>query len=104
MQYELGNSDVVENRIKSIQRQYYDFLKQPVYKRVSSFLEVVNRMNNNPLEVSTPEFAKRIEDSFVFVSKKVEDIQAMTFYCWVKSKMINQNFYKLVVALVNSDE
>ena len=104
LQYELGNSDVVENRIKSIQRQYYDFLKQPVYKRVSSFLEVVNRMNNNPLEVSTPEFAKRIEDSFVFVSKKVEDIQAMTFYCWVKSKMINQNFYKLVVALVNSDE
>lgn len=103
LQYELGNSDVVENRIKSIHRQYYDFLKQPVYERVNSFLQVVNRMNNNPLDVSTPEFAKMIDDSFVFVSKKIEDIQAMTFYCWVKSKMINQDFYRLVVALVNSE-
>ena len=32
----------------------------------------------------------------------MEDLQAMTFYAWLKAKMLDKTFYDIVVEMVNS--
>jgi tetratricopeptide (TPR) repeat protein len=42
-QFELGNSDTVDSRIKSILKNYKDLFTRPIYTRVETFLKLVKR-------------------------------------------------------------
>lgn len=100
--YELANTDYVEARVKSVKRVHENLFHRPPYNRAKSFLTLLNRLNNNPFLATTPEFSKLVSNSFDFVPKEMEDLQAMTFYAWLKAKMLNKNYYDIVVEMVNS--
>ena len=99
-QFELGHSDLVESRLKSIQRNFQDLFSIPVYKRVQVFLALVKKLNENPPIATSKIFKEEVERSFIFVDAEREDIQAMTFYGWLKGKMENRKYYKVLLELV----
>lgn len=100
-QFELGHTDLVEARIKSIRKNFRDLFEQPVYKRVQVFLSLVEQLNEQPQVASTKAFRDRVENSFVFIEAEREDIQAMTFFGWLKGKMTNRKYYDVLLELVN---
>ncbi|MCP4521722.1 MAG: hypothetical protein GY827_08555 [Cytophagales bacterium] len=100
--YELGNTDYVENRIKAIKRAHKGLFNRAPYDRALSFLNLLNRLNNKPFLATTPEFHDLVEKSFDFLPKEMEDLQAMTFYAWIKAKMFNKDYYDTLVELANN--
>lgn len=99
-QFELGNSDIVETRIKALQRNFKDLFERPVYKRVQVFISLMQKINRNPYVATTKEFKEEVETSFVFIDAEKEDIQAMTFYAWLKGQMKKEKYYDVLMELV----
>ncbi|MCB1177909.1 MAG: hypothetical protein H6586_04350 [Flavobacteriales bacterium] len=96
---ELGFDDLVESRIRSIERNYADLKMHPIYKKAFNYLvllkDYLNNNQDNPSKLHE-EMLKRLE----FVPYEQEDIQAMAFYAWIKSKAIRQNFYPTLLGLI----
>ncbi len=99
-QFDLGHSDLVESRLKSIQKNFQDLFSIPVYKRVQVFLALVKKLNEHPEIATTKAFKEEVERSFTFIEAEREDIQAMTFYGWLKGKMENRKYYEVLLELV----
>jgi hypothetical protein len=99
-QFELGNNDLIEKRIRSIENNFAELLSRPRYQRVKTFLDFVKEINRNPQIAATREFEQKVEQSFEFVGPAYEDIQAMTFYGWLKSKMVRKDYYQVLLELV----
>ncbi|MEE3999006.1 hypothetical protein V1T75_01560 [Tenacibaculum sp. FZY0031] len=97
---ELQNIDLFESRLLSFKRKYIPFLLEINQKRVITFLKLVEHYYKNPDTVTTPDFFYLVENSFVFVGAKQEDIFVMSFYAWLKSKMIQQPIYEVTLALI----
>lgn len=95
---ELEFDDLVEARIKSIERNFEVLKQNPVYKNAFNYLAliklyVLKGRNNNVLE-------NEISNQLTFVAYEHENIQAMAFYAWIKSKATNQNFYSTLLSLI----
>jgi hypothetical protein len=101
IRYELGNSDIVESRIRAMERNFKQLFKLPTYKRVHTFLKVVQALNKNPQIGVTQEFSQLVNSSFEFISAEVEDIQAMTFYMWIEAKIQKRKYYDVLVDSMN---
>ncbi len=101
VQFELGNDDLAGRQIKRLQRSYSDMLQLPLYQLTARFLKFTARMVDNPDIVKRPEFRQEIDQARKSAPDVVEDIQAIAFYCWLKSKILDCNYYELLVERVN---
>ncbi|NOQ74090.1 MAG: hypothetical protein GQ574_18935 [Crocinitomix sp.] len=103
-QYELGRTEIALDRILSIERIHKDLLQTDKYKRISVFLGLIKRIIKNPLIIDTEEFLDRVESSFVWIEVEQEDLQAVSYYAWLKSKMTKQKFYAVLRDLMVANE
>lgn len=103
-QYELGRPEIAYDRLVSLQRTHHVLIQTRKYERVGIFLKLVSEIINHPEQVHSPEFAQRVEHSFVWVDIKEEDIQAISYYAWLKSKMIKRDFYHVLLDLIHTPE
>ena len=97
---ELQNTDLVESRLLSFKRNYYNFLKEINQQRAINYLNLVNEYYQAPENVSSIEFKNKVEYSFEWIGAQREDIFVMSFYAWLKSKMEKQPLYKTTLDLV----
>ncbi len=100
IQIELGNVEIALTRMKSIERYFSEFLEHSLYQRARIFLRLIRHVIEKPEAVKTPEFAKYVDDVVERLPGDKEDIQAMTFYCWLKSKMLGLNYYEVLVKTI----
>ena len=97
---ELENIDLVESRLSSFKRSYFNYLKQINKKRVIIFINLIELYFKNPATVTSESFKNKVENAFDWVNEKQEDIFVMSFYAWLKSKMENKTLYDTTLALV----
>jgi hypothetical protein len=97
IQCELGNEDVALARIRSLEKYFSTFLSHPVYQRARLFLKFIRRVISDPGLVSTPDFAEEVKEASLGWPGEKEDIQAITFFCWLKSKMLRRNYYEVLL-------
>ncbi|MBN4072892.1 hypothetical protein JYT74_02510 [Crocinitomix catalasitica] len=101
-QYEIGNTEIAYNRIEAMQRTYRDLFKTTKYSRVGVFLRIIKKMIQEPFVINSPDFAEQIEQSFEWIDKEEEDLQAMTYYAWLKSKVQKRGFYETMLELIRN--
>ncbi len=97
---ELDYSDLFDNRLAKFKRQHGAFLKTIGQEQVLIFLKYVELFFYNPKTVTTIDFYNKVEKSFRWIGAKEEDIFVMSFYAWLKSKMIQKPIYETTLALV----
>ena len=102
VQYELGNDDLAENRIRSMERSFEALFEHPVYQRALAFLGFIRKMIEQPDFVETEEYEKQVRATLVNVPREQEDLQAMTFYSWLKSKLVGQPYYEVLLDVVGA--
>ena len=102
-QFELERTEIALDRIASLERIHKDLFKTRKYKRVSVFLRLIKHIIKNPTIVDSQAFLDRVEESFDWVEVAQEDLQAMSYYAWLKSKMSKKDFYTVLLELINSD-
>ncbi|MHC2992273.1 hypothetical protein OB13_11970 [Pontibacter sp. HJ8] len=103
LQYELGNEDLVLNKIRSFERTFRDLLQEPAYRNVKHYLLLIKHMVDQPATVESPAFFQQVEESLEFDSFENTDIQAMSFYAWLKAKMLRRPYYSVLLELAKSE-
>nr|WP_321235968.1 hypothetical protein [uncultured Psychroserpens sp.] len=97
---ELGDLDLVESRLLSFKRSYFDYLRQIDQERAIIFINLVNSYFKNPENVTSIDFKNKVENAFIWVGEKQEDIFVMSFYAWLKSKMESKPLYTTTIGLI----
>ncbi|MEO1013248.1 MAG: hypothetical protein AAFX53_18290, partial [Bacteroidota bacterium] len=97
---ELDKLDLVLIRIQRFRAKFSKRLKDSGQDRVLTFVRLIGRYYENPKQVTTQEFKDAVENSFEWLGKEQEDIFVMSFYAWLKSKMEQENLYKVTLELV----
>jgi len=100
IQFELGNIDIVLNRIRSCERSFGELFQQNMYQRVAEFIEFLKTLINDPSVIKSENFKRIMSEKLINIPQEKEDLQAMAFYCWMKSKMINENYYDVLLDIV----
>lgn len=101
-QYELDRTEIALDRINSLERIHKALFQTKKYNRVVVFLGLIKRIIKNPDIVDSEEFFERVESSFDWVEIEQEDLQAMSYYAWLKSKMTKNPFYGVLLELMSN--
>ncbi|WP_192820143.1 hypothetical protein [Rufibacter sp. LB8] len=102
IQYEFGNPDLALEQIKGIKRHYADVLEQPLYKNAFMFLLLLEQLFLQPDVASKKAFLQQVEESLDFEANQQEDLPSMSFYAWLKSKMVNRPYYDVLLELATA--
>ena len=94
---ELESLDEAEKLHKSIREDYKHFFQNPVYSRAGIFLNLIEEYLRDPIQVSDPEFIHKVRNSGLAWPGHKEDIQAITFFCWLLSKMMRRPYYEVLM-------
>jgi hypothetical protein len=100
-QFEKGNVEITMNRITSFKKNHKSILNSPIYSRVRTFLGFVQDCIDKPFWVATREYFDHVDQTLERWPSEKEDLQAMSFYCWLKSKMEQKSYYHVLVETVN---
>lgn len=100
-QVEMGNTEIALNRIRSIQRKFKSLMERPKYELVRPFLQMVKSVVAYPERVNQTVYNEKIKPTFVIRDSSEEDLQAMTYYAWLKSKFTERPYYETLLELVN---
>ena len=102
-QYELENYDLAYDKITSIERIFKPILKLEKYSRVVTFLKLIKQIIQKPDLIGSEDFIEKIENSFEWKEFHEEDLQAMGYYAWLKSKNVQKGYYETQLALLSSN-
>ncbi|MBC5994122.1 hypothetical protein [Pontibacter cellulosilyticus] len=102
LQYELGNEDLVQNKLRGLERTYKDLWEEPMYRNVKQYLELIKVMTVQPQLITKPAFVQHVENTLEFTTFKQTDLQAMSYYAWLKSKMLQKPYYEVLMELTKS--
>jgi hypothetical protein len=102
IQYELGNDDIALSRIRTIEKQFSEFFSHPAYQRARLFLRFIKRLALHPDAVASEKFTRDVEEAQMGWPGHKEDIQAITFFCWLKSKMVKRDYYEVLLETVRT--
>jgi hypothetical protein len=98
---ELGNIDFVDSRIQSFIRIHGTHCKQVANFQILPFLKLVKKFYHNPTIVTTDSFNQTVQKTLHWKPTNQEDIFLMSFYAWLKSKMIQKPLYETTLELVS---
>ncbi len=102
IQCELGNEDIALTKIKAVEKLYKKFLSQKTYSRAHIFLRFIKRVITDPMAVTSKEFAEQVKQANMGLPEDREDIQAITFFCWLKSKMLRRKYYAVLLEVIKA--
>ncbi|SDR65826.1 hypothetical protein SAMN04515667_0057 [Formosa sp. Hel1_31_208] len=97
---ELGEFNLVESRLLSFKRSYFNYLQQIKQERAIIFINLIEFYFKKPEEIRSENFKTKVEGAFDWVDEKQEDIFVMSFYAWLKSKMEAKPLYETTLELV----
>ncbi|MDT7831736.1 hypothetical protein RQM59_05055 [Flavobacteriaceae bacterium S356] len=97
---ELENLELLESRLLSFKRSYYQHLKAIGQERAIIYLSFIEAYYKDPSNVTSTQFKSKVESSFEWITSKEEDIFVMSFYAWLKSKMEKAPLYETTLNLI----
>lgn len=100
--YDYGDYDIAFNRMRSIERNYKNFFKRTNNTNALSFIKLIKNFFDRPDLVSKPEFMENVDATIEFLPFEEEDLQAVSFYAWLKSKMVKKKYYDVLLELAHS--
>jgi tetratricopeptide (TPR) repeat protein len=101
VQFELGKDDIAETINKRILKSYAIMWKSPLYALSYQYMKFVGEIIKDSSIVDSPQFHKRIHQALQNSTIENEDLQAIAFYCWIKSKMTHRDYYEVLLERLN---
>jgi hypothetical protein len=103
LQYELGQIDLALNQIRKVRRNHTSMLQQSAYAPVKAYLSLIEDLVSRPSRMTEEAFFEKVEGVFEFKPFEEEDLQAMSFYAWLKSRMLGKDYYQVLLEVVQPD-
>ena len=102
IQYELENYEIALNWIRAFERNFSDLVNHPLYSRVFKFTGTIKNIIHKPELLKDKNFIEHVKTTLVKTPSEQEDLQAMAFYSWLKSKLLGQNYYEVLLNVANT--
>lgn len=99
IQYELENYDLVLKRINHFRQNFKSLMEHPIFSRLKIYIEVIRKLIANPNILDSEEYLQKVQESLTSIPEEKEDLQAMAFYSWLKSKIQKTSYQE---ALINT--
>ena len=103
-QIELRHEDIALSKILSIEKHFALFFQQAAYARARIFLSFIKRLVNQPEIISSQSFAEEVINAQLAWPEEKEDLQAITFFAWLKAKMKKRNYYETLVEVMKTSD
>ena len=97
---ELDYIDLVESRLKSFRKKHSKHLLDHNEKRILDFVNLIGTYYNNRNVIQSRSFIKNL-DNILEVNNKEEDIFALSFYAWLKAKIISKKTYDICIEYIS---
>jgi hypothetical protein len=91
--YERGDSDLALMRVLGMQRKYGAFVDHDTYRCAGMFMRIVRKMIEKESYIDSQEFAEDVRALSDAWPAERKDLQAITFLCWMKSKVKKTKYY-----------
>ncbi|OWP64325.1 hypothetical protein CDA63_04635 [Hymenobacter amundsenii] len=106
IQFELGNPDLAFNRLRAIERLVKERFGADGggYAAVLCYLQLVGEVFDDPAAARTPDFAARMLQIPAFVPQEQEDLQALSFFSWLRSRVQSRPYYTVLVELATTPD
>ena len=106
VQLELGHPDLALNRLRAIERMLRERAGPDggPYCYVLAYLQRVREIIDDPAAASRPAFAERVSCMPSFLPLEQEDLQALSFYSWLRARMVGRPYYDVLLELATSPE
>ncbi|WP_426493478.1 hypothetical protein [Hymenobacter sp. 102] len=106
IQLELGNHDLSLNRLRAIERLIKERFGPDGggYAAVLGYLQLVRDIIEDPDAARTPELATRATQLPAFVPLQQEDLQALSFYSWLRARIEGRPYYQVLLELAGATE
>ena len=114
IQVELGNTEVALARLRALDRGIREqFPAVPatadapavpaggVYQPVLSYLALVRELVGNPHVTQERPFGNRVMHLPPFISEEREDLQVISFYAWLKARLVQRPYYEVLLELAH---
>lgn len=100
---ERGESELALTRIASMKKNYGAFFKNKNYLFAGMFLNFIGQIIQNPAIAETEEFLSQIKEAAAkgWPGER-NDIQAITFFCWIKCKIEKRDYYEVLVEVIKA--
>jgi hypothetical protein len=116
IQVELGNPDLALTRLRALDRSIREqFPAVPAapdapeptealpeggpYRPVLVYLGFVREIIEDPATARRADFVARVAGIPSFLSSENEDLQAMSFYAWLKARLLDRPYYEVLLEL-----
>lgn len=101
VQFELGNTEISLQRLRALEKYFSGFLQHPSYHRASVFMRFIKQLILHPERVTTAAFQTEVEMANMGLPGDQEDIQAITFFQWLHSKMLRRPYYEVLMEAIS---
>lgn len=114
IQVELGNTEVALGRLRALDRGIREqFPAVPatadapavpaggVYQPVLVYLALVRELVENPHIIQERPFGNRVIQLPPFISQEREDLQVISFYAWLKARILQRPYYEVLLELAH---
>jgi len=98
--YDTGSTEPALDRLRSVERNFHGMLQLPPYQRGRVFIEVIRHIIERPHALRDVTFASQVRKRLVTIPEEQEDLQAMAFFSWIKSKLSGMTYYEALLDTV----
>lgn len=98
---ELDKLDLISGKIQSVRKRFSSKINSSQEEQLQQFLKLASAYYENPKQALSSQFRSRVDESFKWLGFEREDLFAMSFYAWLKSKMENKSLYTTTLELVS---
>lgn len=99
--HESGDVDLFESRLRSFDRRFKTFLKAASMEKGAAFVRLLKKYHHRFDELSLDELEQNLLLSWEWIPAAEEDLQAMMFYAWIKSKVVGRKCHQVLMQLVS---
>lgn len=97
---ELDYMDLVESRLKSFRKKHSVHLVEHDEKRIIDFVNLIAAYYHDKESIHSDGFEKKL-DAILNIDNKEEDIFAISFYAWLKAKIISKKTYDICIEYIS---
>ena len=97
---ELDFMDLVESRLKSFRKKHNAHLIEHGEERITDYINLIAAYYHDKESIHSDGFEKKL-DAILNIDNKEEDIFAISFYAWLKSKMKHESTYATCLDYIN---
>ncbi len=98
--FELGNIEISEELITRFNSDNQRFLSEN--PRVTFFMTCIQKVVSNPFQAQNSHFHRFVESKLEKKPRYEEDIFVLSFFAWLKAKMLGEEVYESTIELVGN--